>query len=544
MKLAAKTARFAILARVSTREQIAGHSLEVQDDLCRKYVKKAGGEVARVYSAQESATTEDRKVLPQVLADAGTTFTDLVFEELTRLSRNPATMFHAITHLSSQGVRIHTLNGPLDTSSPEGEFQVMINSVIGRFTARQGVKKSINARLHILRNGGIAAGRPPWGRRWNADLKRFEIIEARQEQMRAAYDLIVKQNKSVIQAAAALDLAASSLRKAINQSDLTKVRQQLADEQFEFPCPPLLTWLEKRRLVKRIRDNAVVRPAIKGTYLLQGLVRCGNCQSTMTGQTSNKNRQRYTVYRHPPKRMQEGCTWAVPVDLLDDDVLTACADVVKDGEALRDAIKTEMSQRRPAGQDLEGRKRRLEETVARHSKQLDQLVDTLGELDKAGAAHLRTKARIDRLEKQLTEAQAELTDVAGDVAEMQVPQADADSMAAQLRSLYWASGRALSVDGKRAFLRTMIGAEKNLGVFVQMHRRKDGKLKDVFWHYQVNGLIGSLDNYLERHGESPYPEPTEVRTPTAAVLRGLGAIATRSSGIHGVKSGLKCSSGA
>src|SRR4051794_14463086 len=80
MKLIRRTPRFAILARVSTREQISGHSLEVQQDLCRKYVEKCGGQVARVYAGQESATTEDRKVLPEMLADAGKVYTDLVFE--------------------------------------------------------------------------------------------------------------------------------------------------------------------------------------------------------------------------------------------------------------------------------------------------------------------------------------------------------------------------------------------------------------------------------------------------------------------------------
>src|SRR5688500_393946 len=71
MRLEDKARKFAILARVSTREQIQGHSLEVQQKLCAEYVKKSGGTVVETYEAQESATTEDRKALPKVLADAG-----------------------------------------------------------------------------------------------------------------------------------------------------------------------------------------------------------------------------------------------------------------------------------------------------------------------------------------------------------------------------------------------------------------------------------------------------------------------------------------
>src|SRR5206468_1662836 len=73
-----KTAkRYGILCRVSTRDQLRGLSLEVQEKLGREYVKMRGGTVAKVWSAQESGTSENRAVLDEVLSKAGVLYDHL-----------------------------------------------------------------------------------------------------------------------------------------------------------------------------------------------------------------------------------------------------------------------------------------------------------------------------------------------------------------------------------------------------------------------------------------------------------------------------------
>ncbi len=550
MKLIKTTPRFAILARVSTREQISGHSLEVQQDLCEKYVRKAGGKAVHVYSGQESATTEDRTVLPRLLADAGKVYSDLVFEELTRLSRNPATMFTAVNHLTSHGVRIHTVNGPLDTSSPEGEFQVMINSVIGRFTARQGVKKSINARLHVLRNGGIAAGRPPWGRRWTRQEKKFDVIPERQALMREVYDLIVNRKRSLLEAAKRVGMAPSSLRKAVNQAAWSKVEQTLQGETFEFKCPSLLNVFEQRRLVRRIEENRIVRPTVSGKYLLQGLVKCAKCGAHMTGMTSIKGNYRYAVYRHAPARYKDGCTWQVPQALLDDDILTACAETVKSGTALRDAIRAELSQRN-GGEEPKLRERRkvIKQAIRKWEDEIDRLMDALAALGKNAPeqAKKRTLKRLTELEGKLVADKAAIEKIDGEISDMEMPDVDADALAAKLRSLYWASGAgpqvALTFEQRKTFIRTIIGVAPELGIYVTMHRRSSSK-KDVFWKYEIKGLIGSASNYLDVDAEkADYPEVSLVNVPRSGVKQ-LAHLADRTPGIRYVPMHRQSSSGA
>ena len=71
MKAVTKGTRFAIFCRVSTRDQLDGYSLDLQEKEARDYVKRTGGAVVRVYSDPESATRreQDRPYLQRMLAD-------------------------------------------------------------------------------------------------------------------------------------------------------------------------------------------------------------------------------------------------------------------------------------------------------------------------------------------------------------------------------------------------------------------------------------------------------------------------------------------
>ena len=268
--------RFAILCRVSTRDQLRGLSLEVQEKLGREYVKMRGGTVAKVWSAQESGTSENRAVLDEVLSKAGVLYDHLVIQDTTRLSRNLRVLLAAMDTLAKANVALHDFNGVLPFDSPEGEFNLTLGAVIGKFTARQSAQKSLLSRERTLQGGGIAAGRPPWGRRWIKAAKRFEIIPEKRQLLLDAYKLIMLRRFSLNRAAAELGLAKTSLRKAITSSALTQIVQRLNGKTYKFACPALLGRFQHLSLERRLSQNFIVRPETKQEYLLQGLVRCSS----------------------------------------------------------------------------------------------------------------------------------------------------------------------------------------------------------------------------------------------------------------------------
>jgi len=537
-----KEQRFAIFARVSTRDQLTGHSLEVQENLAREYVQRAGGKVVKVYSDQESATRkqEDRAELQRMLSDAERgAFDALVIQETTRLSRHLGVMIDVTEKLTKAGIALHDFSGPVLLETSEGEFFARMKALIGGYTARQSVEKSLRSREHVLKSGGMAAGRPPFGREWNKALRKLEVIPERQAQLRRAYDLIVNRSRSLNRTAAELGMADSSLRKAIRQAAATEVGQHFNGHEYRFPCPPLLTANQQRHIETRLAANKVTRPHTKGEYLLQGLVRCAACAATMTGQTSTKDGKHYMYYRHPTQSYDQsrGCVWHVPVDLLDDDVLTVSANVVGDGKSLRRALETALAEQYSKAGDTGNRLKQVEVDMQRASVRLQRTLDTLVAFTEGSESRGRLTARAREEEQRLIELRSERDELARQIALMQVPIEATDAIASKLRSLYWGSGlgpeRMLNFDQRREFVRTIVGRttrDSALGVYVRMQRPKGGSKKAVRWAYKLDGCLALAENRLRRDGDSA-PDIREMRAHSPQQAEALAALAGVTVGI-------------
>jgi DNA invertase Pin-like site-specific DNA recombinase len=551
---------FAVLARVSARSQEDGQSLPMQVEDGRAYALRAGASNVLVYDGVESATSAERDILDRVLADAEAgKFGALVVQELTRLSRHPGVMFAAIDRLRRAGVVLHDLKGPIPFDTPEGEFRVMIESVVGRFTARQSVQKSISARARLLASGKPSAGRPPWGRVWDDDANRYEVIADKRAQLERAYNLIARQGISLNKVAVTLRMQASSLRKATRQSSLTEVTQHLGGREYKFRCPPILTEKQHRELHLAISANAITRPRTKGKYLLQGLARCASCNAIMTGQTSTKSGKRYSVYRHPPgDRYKPGCTWQVPVLRLDECVLGDCASLVCDGKQLISAVEEALTQTEAGNRDLKVRLEFVEQEFKRVDTHLERTLDRLLAFDEGTESRRRLEARAKADEARLVELRQERDELSRQAAFLNLSRAAVDMAAMKARSLYWGHGagtKVLSFEQKRDFVRTIIGRMDRAGaegVYVTMVR--NGSRKNVSWKYRVQGvLMVSNSDLSAREDEAP---PRFIGEASADQIKRLARIAAASPGVKlpersfrwqqrvGVQVRTLCSSGA
>ena len=542
-----KGLRFAIFARVSTADQLTGHSLDVQQKTAREYVGRVGGVVTQVYAGQESArkAQEDRVVLTRLLAGAEQGLFDaVVFQETSRLSRDLGVMLGVRKDLLGKGITLHDFSGPLPLNTAQGKLFSNMQAVIGEFTAEQGAEKSIESRQTVMRNGGIAAGRPPFGRKWNKEAKRFEIIPERRAQLKRAFDVIVRQGRSMRKAAAQLGMGESSLRKAIAQAALTEIKQHLNGEEFTIPCPPLLTVEQQSQLLQRLAANATVRPESKGEYLLQGLVRCAGCGGSMSGQTSKKDGRKYSIYRHPVpgtgKKLPSGCTWGVPVKLIDDDVLSACAAIVENGGALRSAISAALVQANSGQADLAERAADVKRLIATAVKKMDQQTDALVDSEKGSEAREQIQQKIKRTERTLADLRAEHAELSGQLAVIELPKGGADAIAAKLRSLYWHRGAGPAVmlpfAKRKEFVRLIVGRnnrESPEGVFVKMGRPPGGTKKDVTWAYELRGCVGIADGLVTPNPdwESFPPEVRDLRVAPDAVQQ-LASLAAATPGIQ------------
>lgn len=569
-----ETRRFAIMARVSTPDQDqdrgkrgerfgrnrgksappkrdAHASLDTQELICREYVKRLGGSVVKTYRVQESslADVEDRAGLRQVLIDAKDKKIDaLVVQDISRFASDMLNGLLAARDLNEAGAQLHTADvGLVDINTPTGIF------TFGVLTGARGVHLKAHIAASIVRRTNImrdeqrpAAGRPPHGRMWNDDLRRYVAVAAERARLQHAYDLVVRKGVSLNRAATMLkpEMAPSSLRKALRQSGTAEVVQHLGGVEYKFKCEPLLSTQQLREFERAIAKNMVIRPRTKGKYLLQGLVLCGGCGAIMTGQTSTKDGKQYSVYRHPPgHRYRPGCTWQVPVGLLDENILFACSLAISDGAHLKAAVEAAMVQSDSDDSTLRERLELLQSEVKQTDARLENTLDLLVASAKDGEARKRLESRARRDEQRLAELQSEVHELGRQLNLKAAKVETADEIAAKVRSLYWRGfgTTVLSFAQQREFVQTMVGRTDRTseqGVYVNMRRATGGSKRDVMWHYRVQGKLLVAEKQLApgQDGQSirhePLPKLHAAGRASAEQVRRLAGIAAASPGIE------------
>ena len=534
----------AILCRVSGRDQVKeGHSLEQQEEICRVYAKRNNMAVVKIYSAQESSLQTERVEQSKALADAESgLYQVLIVQDISRFTSQMLNGLRAVERLNNAGVTLHSaVYGHIDIETPQGQFMFATLAGARGVHLKDHINSSVLGRARIMREKKRpAAGRPPWGRTWNNKAACYKVVPNARLKLEQAHKAIAINGISLNQTAKKFGMAQSSLRKAIDQSTLTEVTQHLGGKEFLFKCEPILSERQQRSILQAISSNAVVKPRTKGLYLLQGLVRCKACGATMTGQPgykgSGKHKRRYLVYRHPPRpRYKEGCTWQVPVELLNEDILYSCSLAISNGAQLQAAIENELNQKQANSHKLRERKKFIAEEIRQTGALLDRTLDRLVAFDEGSESRNRLEERAKAYELKLPGLRVELDEADRQLSLIQLPDETADAVAAKIRSLYWhgVGNKALSFEQQRDFVRTMvgrIGQKSEHGIFVTMVRAKGASKKDVSWRYNIQGNLMLAYNRIN-HGISMKPEQELTRQEATQDIRRLAQIAAASPGI-------------
>ena len=124
--------KVAIYTRVSSEEQLEGHSLSAQARLGRNYAEIRGWEVVKVYEERgRSGKTVFRPEFQQMLADAETGVFDIILvHRLDRFSRNMVDIKTYIEHLNKLGIAFVSCTESIDMTTPTGKlFLNMIASM-------------------------------------------------------------------------------------------------------------------------------------------------------------------------------------------------------------------------------------------------------------------------------------------------------------------------------------------------------------------------------------------------------------------------------
>ena len=293
--------------RVSTEEQVDGHSLDAQRREIQRYCERFGLTLTQVYADEGvSAHTDQIERRPQLsalLRDAGRqNFDVVVVHTIDRWARNMRVQSEALQRLGKADVGFVSVSENMDYTTPSGRLTLTMMGGVSEFFSDQlglHVLKAQRQRAEI----GLPIGPLPFGY-VSTDARATPMIEPREgEAVRRVFtSRAAGQSNGVI--AASLNREGFRTRKGhlftpFAVKDMLRCRFYLGrivfrGEEFLARHEALIDEaLFERVQARRSRRGASRHAEGRARGILSGLIRCARCQSTLHAERGHLGRPMY-----------------------------------------------------------------------------------------------------------------------------------------------------------------------------------------------------------------------------------------------------------
>lgn len=323
------TLRYAIYIRVSSAEQVEGHSLQSQREACEAFVLQHGGEVAAVYEdAGFSATSTDRPAFQRMLADAAEgSFDAVLVLRLDRFARSLEDSIVVRRSLERQGVQLLSVSERIDDSPMAPVMEAIFAGISEWYSRDLSVKV---ARGHRKRGEkGLMLGSVPFGYEESANPREEPptVVPDEAEAVQWAFEAFAS-GATMVAVAAELNRRGFRTRyRARRGSDeqdgrawtsqsvsallATATYTGVVTHHGEVLGPGLHEAIISRELfeqVQRRRRSSRGRPARdrRQQYVLRGIARCAGCGHPLQGNRT-KSGNGYRYYRETANRRGIEC---------------------------------------------------------------------------------------------------------------------------------------------------------------------------------------------------------------------------------------------
>lgn len=321
----------AIYARVSTEKQEREKTIESQLAELREVCRKDGVKIVKEYVDNGfSGATLDRPALDQLRDDVAKGIFDIVYiHSPDRLARKYVYQALVIEELKKNGVEIKFLNKTL-TDSPEDQLLLGVQGLIAEYEKAKIIERTRRGRLHKARMGRIVGHPAPYGYRYikGSNKEGCYVIDRNEaEIVKLIFDLYIKLQsiRAVVRELTRRQIKPqksrfwrrSTIHKILSNETYVGVTYYNKSYSVESQKPKTYRRRPKtsRKLRKRSEWIPIKVPAIidretfkmaqeilkrnhkvrraKSEYLLSGLVKCGDCNSTYSGEKCHN----YRFYR-------------------------------------------------------------------------------------------------------------------------------------------------------------------------------------------------------------------------------------------------------
>lgn len=491
-----------IYARVSTEEQARqGFSLSDQLRECRK---KAGTkQVIEYVDEGVSGEVLDRPELIRLRKDLRTgIITEVVCFDPDRLSRKLQNQLIIADEIERRA-KLNFVNGDY-AKTPEGILFFQMRGAIAEFEKAKITERMSRGRREKARQGLIVKDPKTYGYDFCKDTRQLVINEREAVIVRLIFDLFTgrvnRQVKGINGIAHYLNSQGIPTKKNVgvwhkqvvrqillnktymgefyqnrwncegrhynkfkDDEDKIPMKERPKDEQIMVPVPTIIE-KDQFEYAQRLLDEARRRWAgtSKRSYLLRGLLRCGECGNTMTGRKSRnwgKDVFEYTDIKNTAGAKFKGCGKRVKMEELDALVWETVLNWLNNPEALAEEQNDCVTSFEEA--EIERINQRLDAIKAGRSRLLNLLADN-DVLGDAGERDTREKLRQfkeeeERLIGDLTKVQERLND-------QLVSESELQKNVVQEASEYYLSKKGeLSHEEKQFIIRSVVREIQILG---------------------------------------------------------------------------------
>ncbi len=309
----AKITRCAIYTRVSTdmQAEVEFNSCEAQEDRIRAFIaSQEGFEVFKVYSDPGySGANMNRPALRQLINDVRSGQVKMVMTyKIDRLTRSPRDFYELIEFLEGHQASFISVTERFDTSTPSGRLLRNIMLTFAQFErelASERVKDKVAQRVN---RGLYHGGHPPYGYKAengalvldpprDAVVKRIFEIYAETRSQAAVMKFLKKEN---IQSRRGKPFCESAIWYTL-QKEVYTGKIVYKGKVYPGQHPPIISDELFRHVQALIKEGPRFHVETHSHLPFAGIVRCGECGSTMCVTFTNKEgksgRKRYYYYR-------------------------------------------------------------------------------------------------------------------------------------------------------------------------------------------------------------------------------------------------------
>ena len=406
----------AIYARYSYRRQ-GEKSIDEQLSEARLEAGRLGLAIVKEYvDRAQTGTNDDRDGFQQMLRDSGRGgWSHLIVWKTDRIGRNKEELAINKYTLKRNGVHIHYVAESIP-DTPEG---IILESVMEGMAAYYSKQLSQNVRRgqrHNAERGLSIGGNIALGYKVDQD-RHYVINEKTAPLVRLIFaqyaagktptQITDELNRQGFRTARGALFNKNSLHSVLRNEKYIGVYTFKDEIRIENAIPRLIddaTWEKVQQMFKQ-NKKAPAHKWTKADYLLTGKLFCGSCGSPMVGECgTGKSGARYDYYLCTAHKQRKGCRKrAVPKAGIEELVLGQAKELIFDDETmlfLADRI-WEQYQKDQQSDDFD---KQLQNQLMSNKKAMDNLVRAM----EAGIFNSSTKSRMDELDEQRVQIEAEI----------------------------------------------------------------------------------------------------------------------------------------